>query len=342
MNRSYVTGILVGAIVVVLLFPPVRPFFVAGEWQQAIVTQFGKFKRAVQEPGLHWKTPLVEAVTMYERRILASDAQPRDYLTLDKKRVIVDHVTRWRISDPFQFFKTALTEQRGRLLLDDIVFSELRQELASRNFADIIADQREAAMEAVAKRSAEKARSEYGVTVVDVRVKRADLPSEVQMSVFERMRAERERIAKRYRSEGEEESKKIRAQTNKEKTILLAEAYRESQTLRGEGDGEATAIYATSYGQDPEFYGFVRSLEAYEKFLPEKSTAILSEESRLFRHLASAQVGGMPAGAEPADAPAVDDAPAENAPAGDVQAARAAELAPAPADAGMSAAESRP
>lgn len=288
MKRT-ITGVLVGAVLVILLFPPVRPFFVVGEWQQAVVTQFGKFKRAVREPGLHWKTPLVEDITMYERRILASDAQPRDYLTLDKKRVVVDHVTRWKISDPLTFFKTALTEQRGRLLLDDIVFSELRQELASRNFADIIAGQREAAMEAVAKRSAEKAEDEYGVEVMDVRVKRADLPSEVQTSVFERMRAERERIAKRYRSEGEEESKKIRARTNKEKTILLAEAYRKSQKLRGEGDGEATAIYASSYGQDPEFYGFVRSLEAYEKFLPEKSTALLSEDSPLFRHLGTSR-----------------------------------------------------
>lgn len=309
MNRSYIVGILVGAIVVVLLFPPVRPFFVVGEWQQAIVTQFGRFKRAVREPGLHWKTPLVEDITTYERRILASDAQPRDYLTLDKKRVVVDHVTRWRIDDPLQFFKTALTEQRGRLLLDDIVFSELRQELASRNFAEIIAAQREAAMEAVAKRSAEKAKSEYGVVVVDVRVKRADLPSEVQASVFERMRAERERIAKRYRSEGEEESKKIRARTNKEKTILLAEAYRTSQKLRGEGDGEATAIYAASYGQDPDFYSFVRSLEAYEKFLPEKSTAILSEDSRLFRHLGSSQMAYGAAGGGTADAKPMDANP---------------------------------
>lgn len=289
MNRSYIIGTIVGAILVVLLFPPVRPFFVVGEWQQSVVTQFGKFKRTVSEPGLHWKTPLVEDVTMYERRILASDAQPRDYLTLDKKRVVVDHVTRWKISDALQFFKTALTQQRGRLLLDDIVFSELRQELASRNFADIIAGQREAAMEAVAKRSADKAKTEYGIIVVDVRVKRADLPTEVQMSVFERMREERERIAKRYRSEGAEESKKIRARTNKEKTILLAEAYRTSQKLRGEGDGEATAIYAASYGQDAEFYGFVRSLEAYEKFLPEKSTAILSEDSPLFRHLGTSR-----------------------------------------------------
>ena len=337
MNRSYITGILVGAVVVVLLFPPVRPFFVVGEWQQAIVTQFGKFKRAMREPGLHWKTPLVEDVTIYEKRILASDAQPRDYLTLDKKRVIVDHVTRWRIEDPLQFFKTALTEQRGRLLLDDIVFSELRQELASRNFADIIAEQREAAMEQVAMRAAQKAKGEYGVVVVDVRVKRADLPSEVQASVFERMRAERERIAKRYRSEGEEESKKIRAQTNKEKTILLAEAYRESQQLRGEGDGEATAIYAASYGQDPEFYGFIRSLEAYEKFLPEKSTAILSEESRLFRHLGSAQVGELPAIAEPAEPPQVSSAPVD-----DPQPVNASEPLPPTTEAGADTGEAKP
>lgn len=337
MNRSYITGILVGAVVVVLLFPPVRPFFVVGEWQQAIVTQFGKFKRSMREPGLHWKTPLVEDVTVYEKRILASDAQPRDYLTLDKKRVIVDHVTRWRIDDPLQFFKTALTEQRGRLLLDDIVFSELRQELASRNFADIIADQREAAMEAVAKRAAEKAKGEYGVVVVDVRVKRADLPSEVQASVFERMRAERERIAKRYRSEGEEESKKIRAQTDKEKTILLAEAYRESQKLRGEGDGAATAIYADSYGQDPEFYSFTRSLEAYEKFLPEKSTAILSEESRLFRHLGSAQIGELPVVAEPAETPQVSSVPVD-----DPQPINASEPLPTSPDARADTGEARP
>jgi len=289
MNRSYIVGIIAGALMLLVLFPPTRPFFTVGEWEQAIVTQFGKFKRAIQEPGLHWKTPFIEDVTTYERRILASDAQPRDYLTLDKKRVVVDHVTRWKISDPLKFFKTANNEERGRFLLDDIVFSNLRQELASRNFADIIASQREAAMEEVAKRSAKKATNEYGITVVDVRVKRADLPSEVQMSVFERMRAERERKSKAYRSEGAEESAKIIAKTDRERTILLAEAYETSQKLRGEGDGAATAIYADSYGQDPEFYGFVRSLEAYEKFLPANSMAILSEDSRLFRHLSSAQ-----------------------------------------------------
>lgn len=300
MNRTYIIGGVAAALIVLVLFPPVRPFFAVGEWEQAIVTQFGKFKRAIREPGLHWKTPFIEDVTMYEKRILSSDSQPRDYLTLDRKRVVVDLVTRWRISDPLQFFKTANNEGRARFLLDDIVFSELRQELASRNFGEIIATEREAAMEEVTRRAARKAGDEYGIAVVDVRVKRADLPSEVQQSVFERMRAERERIAKRYRSEGAEESAKIRARTDKERTIILAEAYRESQKLRGEGDGEATAIYAESYGQDPDFYGFTRSLEAYEKFLPAKSTAILSENSRLFRHLSSAQNTPAPVPSEPA------------------------------------------
>jgi len=298
MNRTYIVGILAGIIIVLVLFPPVRPFFTVSEGEQAIVTQFGKFKRDIQTPGLHWKTPFIEDVTTYERRILASDAQPRPYFTLDKKRIVVDHVARWKITDPLKFFKTAHNEERGRFLLDDIVFSELRQELASRNFGDIIRTERELAMEEVAKRSAEKAKNEYGITVVDVRLKRVDLPKEVQNSVFERMVAERQRKSQAYRSEGAEESAKIRAKTDKEKTIILAEAYRTSQKRRGEGDGEATAIYAASYGQDPEFYGFVRSLEAYEKFLPANSMAILSEDSRLFRHLSSSQNSALLGGPE--------------------------------------------
>ena len=287
MIRTYIVGIIAGVIILLMLFPPIRPFFTVGEGEQAIVTQFGKFKRDIKAPGLHWKTPFIEDVTTYERRILASDAQPRPYFTLDKKRIVVDHVARWKITDPLKFFKTARTEERGRSLLDDIVFSELRQELGSRAFGDIIRTEREVAMEEVAKRSAKKAKNDYGITVVDVRLKRVDLPKEVQDSVFERMVAERQRKSQAYRSEGAEESAKIRAKTDKEKTIILAEAYRTSQKSRGEGDGEAAAIYASAYGQDPEFYGFVRSLEAYEKFLPTNSMAILSEDSRLFRHLSS-------------------------------------------------------
>lgn len=273
----------------VLLILGSQTLFTVGEWEQALIIQLGQFRRAIQEPGLHWKTPFLQQVNKLERRILASDAEPADYLTLDKKRVVVNHVTRWRITDPLQFFITVRDEAGARARLDDIVFSELRQEMASREFAEIIAAQREPVMEVVAARTAEKAK-QFGIDVVDVRVKRADLPGEVQASVFARMVAERERIAKRYRSEGAEESAKIKAETDKEKTIILAKAYEESQRRRGEGDAQATRIYAVSYGQDPEFYGFVRSLEAYEKFLGAKSTVLLSADSRLLRYLRSSQV----------------------------------------------------
>lgn len=287
MRLKIFSGFGVVVIVAVLILGR-QTLFAVGEWEQALILQLGQFRRAIREPGLHWKIPFLQQVTKLERRILASDAEPADYLTLDKKRVVVNHVTRWRITDPLQFFITVRDEAGARARLDDIVFSELRQELASREFAEIIAAQREPVMEAVAARTAEKAK-QFGIEVVDVRVKRADLPGEVQASVFARMVAERERIAKRYRSEGAEESAKIRAETDKEKTIILAKAYEESQRRRGEGDAQATRIYASAFGQDPEFYGFVRSLEAYEKFLGEKSTVLLSPDSRLLRYLRTSQ-----------------------------------------------------
>ncbi len=275
-------------LVVVLLIVGGQTVFIVGEWEQAIVIQLGKFKRAIQEPGLNWKIPFIQQAITLERRILASDAEPAEYLTKDKKRVVVDHVTRWKIAEPLLFYKTVRDEAGARARLDEIVFSELRAELANREFASIIASEREPAMEAVASRASDKA-TEFGIDVVDVRVKRADLPNEVQESVYARMRAERQRISKRYRSEGAEESAKITATTDKEKTIILAKAYEESQRRRGEGDAEATAIYGKAYGADPEFYSFVRSLDAYDKFLGQKSTILLSQDSRLLRYLADSQ-----------------------------------------------------
>ncbi len=287
MARRLFSSVGLVLLVIVVIFGS-QTFFTVGEWEQAIVIQLGEFKRTIQKPGLNWKYPFVQQVIKVERRILASDAQPQEYLTKDKKRVVVDHVTRWKIKDPLLFYKTVRAEPQARARLDEIVFSELREELARRNFASIIAEEREPAMEAVAARAEKKAR-EFGLDVVDVRVKRADLPREVQESVFARMRSERERISKRYRSEGAEESAKIRAGTDKEKTIILAKAYEESQTRRGEGDALATAIYGKAYGQDPEFYSFVRSLDAYDKFLGKKSTVLLPQDSRLLRYLSDSQ-----------------------------------------------------
>lgn len=259
--------------------------YVVDERELVIVTQFGEFKRAVMEPGLEWKLPFVQRVHVMERRVLSSDASQAEYLTLDKKRIVADPVTRWRIADPLKFFTTVHDQSGARARLDDIVLSEMRREISSHDFGDIIGNERDPLMQAVAVRTGAKALSEFGIEIIDVRIKRADLPREVQESVFARMRAERERIAKQYRSEGEEEAAKIRAETDKEKTILLARAYERSQTLRGEGDALSTRIYADAHARDPEFFTFTRSLEAYERVLTGDSTLVLSSGSELFRYL---------------------------------------------------------
>ncbi len=258
---------------------------IVDEREQVIVTQFGEYIRTIQKPGLAFKTPFFHSTIRFDRRILVSDAPEAEYLSQDKKRLVADPITRWRISDPLKFFKTVRDESGARARLDDLVFSELRSEVASHTFATVIGSKREAIMDNVAKSVRTKA-SEFGIEVMDVRIKRADLPKEVQQSVFARMQAEREREAKRYRSEGEEEANKLRSQTDKERTIVLADAEQNAQKLRGEGDGTATRIYAEAYGKDPEFYRFVRSLQSYELFLGKRSTLLLSADSPLFRYLA--------------------------------------------------------
>ena len=288
-----------GVILLVLVLVLSRQaLFRVNETEQVIITQFGEYKRTVRDPGLATKLPFVQTINRFDRRILSSDAPKAEYLTQDKKRLVADPVTRWRIADPLQFFKTVRDESGARARLDDLVFSELRREVASHSFDIVIGTKRETIMDNVAKTAREKAR-EFGIEVVDVRIKRADLPQEVQTSVFQRMQAEREREAKRYRSEGDEESAKLKAETDKQRTTLLAEAQQAAERLRGEGDGAATRTYAEAYGQDPEFYAFVRSLQAYEQFLGKRSTLLLPADADLFRYLGSPRPGG--AGAALAD-----------------------------------------
>jgi membrane protease subunit HflC len=263
-----------------------QAFYVVDERDQVIVTQLGEYLYSVQEPGLYTKVPFYHRAIHFEKRILISDATPAEYLTLDKKRLLADHITRWRIVDPLTFYITVRDENGARARIDDIVFSQLRAELANKDFDKVISTEREPIMANVSRGTAERAAS-FGIEVVDVRLKRADLPKEVQDSVFARMVAERSRIASRYRSEGAELAAKIRAEADKERTIILARAYEESQRVRGTGEAESTAIYAQAFGQDAEFYAFLRNLQAYEKFLNADSTLVLSSESDLFRYLNS-------------------------------------------------------
>ena len=277
-------------LVIALIIAALSSMFVIDETEQAIVTQFGQYQRTATEPGLYFKIPFVQDVHRMERRVIGRDTTQGDYLTLDKKKLVADPVARWRIVDPLLFFKTVRDEVRAARRLDDIVRSELRSEISSHPFGEIIGQGRAPLMQAVTTRVRDKAR-EYGIHVVDVRIKRADLPRDVQDSVFQRMRAERDREAKRYRSEGAEEAAKIRATTDKEVTILLAKAYQEAEKLKGEGDGDSTRIYAAAYGKDAEFYALVRTLEAYEKSITSDTEVVMSTDSELFRYMSRPSQG---------------------------------------------------
>lgn len=276
-------SIVIGVIIVLWIVLP-QFVFIIDEREQAIITQFGAYVRTITTPGLHSKMPFVQTLQRFDKRVLATDAAPAEYLTLDKKRVVVDYVARWRITDPLAFFKTVATLEGVRARIEDIVFSELRRELASQDFAPVTSEMREPTMEAVA-RGAGARTADFGIELIDVRIKRADLPGEVQQSVFARMVSERGRIAKRYRSEGEEEAAKLRAETDKQREIILAQAYDRSQRLQGEGDAAATAIYANAYEREPQFYAFLRTLEAYDTVLTPETLLVLPGDAALFRLL---------------------------------------------------------
>lgn len=274
---------IVGVVVVCGLLLP-QALFTIDEREQVIITQFGAHVRTVTNPGLHVKVPFIQLVHRFDKRVLSTDAAPAEYLTLDKKRVLVDYVARWRITDPLAFFTSVHTLEGARARLEDLVFSELRREFASQEFAPVTSELREPTMETVARAVRERT-VDFGIALIDVRIKRADLPSEVQQSVFARMVAERGRVAKRYRSEGEEEAAKIRAETDKQRDIILAQAYEQSQRRRGEGDAAASAIYANAYERDPNFYAFQRTLEAYDDLLTSETLLVLPSDAALFRLL---------------------------------------------------------
>ncbi len=281
MGRTVTIIVALGALA---LFVFSQVTFVITETNQAIVLQLGEYQYTARDPGLHFKLPFIQDAVYFDRRLLSSDAAPQEYLTLDKKRVRVDHVTRWRIIDPLKFFVSVQNENGARARLDDVVFSELRRTLATFNFDVMIANERENIMEAVTIASRERA-LDFGIEVVDVRFKRADLPEEVEESVFERMKAERAREANRYRAEGEEQGAEIMASADRERIVIVAEADETAARIRGEGDAEAIAIYADALNQDPEFFAFRRRLEAYVKVLKRGDILVISPESEFFKYL---------------------------------------------------------
>ncbi len=261
-----------------------KPLYTVDETEQAVVLEWGVNPvKVAKDAGLHFKWPWpYQSIIKFEKRLLQYDAQPREIITKDKKTLILDNYARWRIEDPIKFLQTVKNEPGAQSRIDDIVYSELRVETASHDQIEVIAQQRETIMKEVTERCNEKAK-EYGIEIVDVRIKRADLPQENEQSVFQRMVAERERQAKKYRSEGQSEATRIRAEADRESRIIISEAYKQAQITKGEGDAEAIKVYGQAYDQDPDFYSFIRTLETYDKSLNQKTTGVFSTDSEIFK-----------------------------------------------------------
>ena len=261
-------------------------FFVVDEKQIAIVTRFGQVQKSIKNPGLYVKTPFIDTTTYYDKRLLIFDAPPDSLLTKDKKRLIIDVYARGKIVDPVKFRETVRTEAGGKARAVDILSSELRREIASDNQAEIITTKREDIMNRIRDNVKPKL-EEFGLDILDVRIKRADFPPEIAESVYARMQAERKRKADKERAEGAEIDAQVRATVDRDATIIRANAQREADITRGEGDAEAVQIFANAVSANPEFYSFQRSLEAYRKILETNSTVVLPPNSDLFEFLQS-------------------------------------------------------
>ena len=266
--------------------------YIVHQNQQALVLEFGKPKRVVQQPGLHWKLPLVETVEIFDRRILDLDTATQEVTASDQKRLIVDAFARYRIVDPLKFYQTLRHEGAVRSRLGPIVESAMRRALGATTFQDVVRDRRDELMKRIAANVNQEG-ADFGLEVVDVRIKRADLPEQNQKSIFDRMRAERQREAAEFRAEGVGEANRIRANADREVTVLIAEATRKSEELRGEGEAERNRIFAEAFNRDPDFFAFYRSMQAYEQGLKSGDTRlVISPDSDFFHYFSNPMGAG--------------------------------------------------
>jgi membrane protease subunit HflC len=272
MNTTYIVA---GFAALVLVL---NTLFTVSQTQQAMIVSLGQIVREVDEPGLHMKVPFLHQVVMFDKRILETDSPAEEVQTLDKERVVVDSFTRWRITDAGQFFISVRTVGTAQLRLDTIVNSALREEVANVRLIDLVDDKRDDVMARILRRVQTESRG-MGITVVDVRLKRADLPEANSESVFRRMRAEREKEALELRAQGQEEAQVIRAEAEKERTIILANATRDAQKLRGQGDGISIRTTGAAFSRDPDFYKLTRSLEVYRASLTASTTLMVLDPS---------------------------------------------------------------
>ncbi len=259
--------------------------FVVNQWEMAIKLRLGEIVDSNYEPGLHWQIPIINNVKKFDRRIQTLDAKPARFLTVEKKDVIVDSFAKWRISNVAQYFRsTGGNPIKTSSLLSERINTGLRDEFGKRTIKEVVSGDRVEIMAQLTKAADEQA-AELGVDIIDVRIKQIDLPTEVSGSVYDRMRAERERVAADLRAKGAEAAERIRADADRQHTILLAEAFREAEQLRGEGDAKSAEIYAQAYNQNQEFYSFYRSLGAYRKVFEQGGDMmVLEPDSEFFQY----------------------------------------------------------
>ncbi len=276
----------VGGLVLLGVIALYQSTFIVRQYELALKLRLGEIVDSDYEPGLHFMVPLVNNVIKFDGRIHTLDARPERFLTIEKKDVIVDSYAKWRIANVAQFYRSTGggNETRAAALLSERINTSLRDEFGKRTIKEVVSGERTEIMELLRKDADEKA-AELGLEIVDVRVKKIDLPPEVSESVYDRMRAERERVAAELRAEGAEGAEKIRANADRERTVILANAYKQAEELRGQGDAKASEVYATAFKQDPEFYAFYRSMDAYQAVFRDGSGALLlAPDSEFFRY----------------------------------------------------------
>ncbi len=278
-------NVIIAAFVAILLAS--NTLYIIKETERGVLLKFGEVVNADIQPGLHLKAPLMHEVRKFDSRVLTLDARPERFLTVEKKSIIVDSFAKWRIIDVGKFYRATNGEEiAAERVLAKRVNEGLRNQFARRSLQEVVSGERDELMFELTTELNQLAQDLYGIEIVDIRVKRIDLPDQVSESVYNRMTTERQREAREHRSKGNEQAAVIRADADRQRTILEAEAYRDSELARGEGDAKAAAIYASAYNKDPEFYSFVRSLGAYKKtFNSKNDLVVVDPDSDFFRYL---------------------------------------------------------
>lgn len=298
--KSGLLGI-AGVVAVLLLIVAYGSAFVVNPTSQALVIQLGQVTRAITEPGLYFKIPFIQNVEYIDRRILDLDLESQEVIASDQKRLIVDAFARYRIADPVLFYQAVRTVQGGNMRLNTFLSSALRAVLADATFSAVVRDERASLMEKI-KTAVDRQAKQIGVDIVDVKIRRADLPQQNSAAIFQRMQTERQREATELRARGAEESQRIRSKADAEREIIVAEARRDSERARGEGDALRNRIFAEAYGKDPEFFTFYRSMIAYEQGMKAADTRmVISPTSDFFRYFSDPNGAVKPAPAAPAN-----------------------------------------